>query len=447
VIGATLRIRPGQGFRPGSGPVIAASPIAVHPPAARLFNRNFARLWLAQLVSQSGNQAFLIATTFWTADVLHSATMTGLMLAAGVLPLVILAPLTGAFADRLHSRLRIVVACDFVRGALAVLLAIGFLVGPSGWRPGMLFVTAALIGVCNAFFDPAINAFIPDLVKTDELEAANAFTQSSRQVTSLCAQGLGGILYVLAGPAILFLLDGLSFLFAGATELLIRTPHRAPCAVDLTAARPAPDFLRQAADGFRYVAAQPGMVEFLLAVAVFNALLMPMSVLLPVYATRQLHADVRWYGFLLAAISAGAIAGVTFVGARRSRMTGSSRRTLLLLAFAALGLTLAVLGQVRWRWIALALSFASGGLSGIVNVLVISIIQRQTIPEFRGRVMGLNAMMTRVLVPIGMVGGGAIADATGRNVPLVYGICGILALGTVVCLASRRPARAFLASS
>src|SRR4029077_15233062 len=122
-------------------------------------------LWSAQLVSQSGNQAFLIATTFWTADALHSATMTGLMLAAGVLPLVILAPLTGAFADRLRSRLRIIVACDLVRGGLAVLLAIGFLVGPGGWRPGMLFVTAALIGVCNAFFDPAINAFIPDLVK------------------------------------------------------------------------------------------------------------------------------------------------------------------------------------------------------------------------------------------------------------------------------------------
>ena len=58
----------------------------------------------------------------------------------------------------------------------------------------MLFTAALLIGVCNAFFDPAVNALTPDLVPPDRLEAANAFRQSSRQVTGLTAQGLGGML-------------------------------------------------------------------------------------------------------------------------------------------------------------------------------------------------------------------------------------------------------------
>jgi hypothetical protein len=54
-------------------------------------------------------------------------------------------------------------------------------------------------------------------------------------------------------------------------------------------------------------------------------------------------------------------------------------------------------------------------------------------------------MMTRALVPIGLVGGGAIADLTGRNVPLVYGTCGSLALMSVAILAGRRSTREFLA--
>ena len=102
------------------------------------------------------------------------------------------------------------------------LLAVRFLTGPDAWRPAMLFAAALLIGVCNAFFDPAVNALTPDLVPEDQIEAANALRQSSRQVTVLGAQGVGGILYSLFGPAALFLINGLSFLFAGATELMIK---------------------------------------------------------------------------------------------------------------------------------------------------------------------------------------------------------------------------------
>jgi hypothetical protein len=89
----------------------------------------------------------------------------------------------------------------------------------------------------------------------------------------------------------------------------------------------------------------------------------------------------------------------------------------------------------------------TGVLAGMINVLVLSIIQRRTSGEFRGRVIGLHATMTRALVPIGMLGGGAAADLAGRNVPLVYGLCGALALASVSLLAARRSTRAFLASA
>ena len=103
-----------------------------------------------------------------------------------------------------------------------------------------------------------------------------------------------------------------------------------------------------------------------------------------------------------------------------------------------------MLGQIRSRWIALALAFATGALTGIVNVLVLSIVQRRTPREFLGRTIGLQMMMNRALVPIGMVGGGVLADLTGRNVPLVYGVCGGLALTSVLVLARMKQTRIFL---
>jgi DHA3 family macrolide efflux protein-like MFS transporter len=448
----------------------AVVPETVRTSPTRLLNRNFVLLSQAQLVSQFGNQAFTIALTFWTAATTQSATMTGLMLMAAVLPVVILGPLTGTLADRLGSRLRIIVTCDCLAGAIVLLLALGFVAGPAAWRPAMLFTAALLIGVCNAFFDPAVNALAPDLVPRERIEAATAFRQSAKQITSLIAQGLGGMLFALVGPAGLFVLDGLSFLIAGATEMLVQPPignprsairNPQPALHNQSAIRPSrasgrPEpvegrtprsaILGEAAEGFRYVAEQPGMINFLIASAVFNALLMPITVLLPVYATTYLHADVRWFGFLLAAISGGALTGCTLAGTMR--WSGPSRRLLLVTSLVALGLALAMLGQVQSRWVALAIAFTTGVLAGIVNVLMVSIVQRRAAGEFRGRVIALQAMMTRVLIPIGMVGGGAIADLTGRNVPLVYAICGgTLALTSVILLAARPATRAFLASS
>jgi DHA3 family macrolide efflux protein-like MFS transporter len=414
--------------------------------APRLFNRNFVLLWQAQLVSQFGNQAFTIALMFWTAEATRSATTSGLMVLAGVIPVIALAPFTGTFADRQRSRLRIVIGCDLTSGVLSTLLALGFIFAPGAWRTAMLFAAALLIGVCNAFFDPAVNALAPDLVPRAQIEAANAFRLSSRQMTTLAAQALGGILYALVGPAALFLLNGLSFLFAGASEALIR-----PGSSDIVPPRPRADggraFVAETAEGFRYVAGQPGMIGLLVATSIFNALLTPVSILLPVYATGYLHTDVRWYGLLLASISAGAVAGYTIIGATCSKLTGSSRRLLLIGGYAMFAVALAVLGQIRSHAIALAVLFVTGLLTGVINVLVISTIQRRTPDAFRGRVLGLHTMMIRVLMPIGLVGGGVVADLTGRKVPVVYAVCGALALATATLLASRRTTRAFLASS
>ena len=386
-------------------------------------------------MSQFGNQAFSVAIAFWTASSTHSAAITGLVLMAGVLPLVVLGPFTGTFVDRHGSPLRIVVACDLVSGAAVTLFGAGLLARPDAMRPSLLFAVAMLVGVCGAFLEPALNALVPDLVPRERLEGANAFRQSSRQVTVLISQGLGGILYIVAGPAMLFLVDGLSFLFAGASELAIRPARPAEQG-------PARSFFRETADGFHYVASQPGMIAFLVAIAVFNAMLMPVSVLLPVYASVYLGGGAQWYGFLLAAISAGAIAGCALAGAMRA--SAAARGRLLLAAFASLAIALIALGQIRSAWLSLAVIGATGVFAGIVNVLVTSILQRRTPPQLRGRVLGLHVTLTRALVPVAAIGGGAIADLTGRNVPLVFGICGALALASVALLVVRASTRAYL---
>ncbi len=155
----------------------------------RLLNRDFVLLWQGQLVSQFGNQAFLVAMMFWTMEATGSATVMGFLLATSHLPAAVLGPFGGTFADR-HSRVRIIVIADLLRGAAVLVLAAAM------WTPllssdvqlAILFSIALLTGIVGSVFTPAISAAIPDLVPAERLTAANSLHQTSAQVASLVGQ-------------------------------------------------------------------------------------------------------------------------------------------------------------------------------------------------------------------------------------------------------------------
>ena len=93
----------------------------------------------------------------------------------------------------------------------------------------------------------------------------------------------------------------------------------------------------------------------------------------------------------------------------------------------------------------MVITFISGGATGIINNLEMTLVQQTTPVEFRGRVMGLLFTASEALAPIGMITGGIAADLTGRNIPLIYAVCGRVALTTVVGLSGRN-SRELLAS-
>jgi MFS transporter, DHA3 family, macrolide efflux protein len=127
-----------------------------------LFSRGFILLWQGQLVSQLGNQAFLIAATYFVLDKTGSTTLVGTVLMASAVPLAVLGPLGGMIADR-HSRRAILIVTDLLRGVAMGGLGLLLL-----WRPGaetvhlpLIVVVAAFNGIMAALFTCAVQAIIP----------------------------------------------------------------------------------------------------------------------------------------------------------------------------------------------------------------------------------------------------------------------------------------------
>jgi len=415
-------------------------------PAAppRLWSRGFLLLWSGQTVSQLGNQAHAIAMMFWLMQATGSASLMGLLMTSSMLPGVVLGPFGGTYADR-HSRVRIIVVSNALAGASVAVLAAALWLRPESTRllAGLLFAVAIALGVIRAYFGPAITAAIPDLVAGERLAAANSLTQVSQQGAVFVGQAVGGVLFGVLGAAALFTLDALSFFVAGGAAALI--PRDRPrLAEEGPGDQPFRRFLRETADGFRFVWAQKGMRDFMAAVSLINFLAMPTTVLFPFYVKIYLNRGPQWYGFLLAAISVGAVMG--FILAGTLRLTGAARARGVLTAMVLYPLCFGLLAFIRVPQLAVVALLAGGATVGFINVYLITLIQAGTPSEVRGRVMGLLGTLSGGLIPLGLALGGVVGDLTGKNVPLIL----LVTAGTALCvslfLIASRHCREFLAT-
>jgi MFS transporter, DHA3 family, macrolide efflux protein len=431
-------------MEPLSETASAAPPL----PRGRLWNRDFLLVWQGQSFSQLGTQAYSIAMMYWLMRATGSASLMGLMMLSSLLPGVILGPFGGTFADR-HSRIKIALVCDLLSGVAVLTLAFAMFhprvvaLEPAAVRLviGLMFGVSVLNGILRAFFTPAYTSVIPDLVPKERIPAANSLNQFSIQSATLIGQAVGGVLFQMLGAPLLYVADGVSYLYAALCASFVRIPvrERAP-----GAGRSFRAFLRETAEGFHYVRRQAGLRNFVLLASLVNFFAMPVLVLFPFYVEMFLKADARWYGFLMAGIGAGSVVGYVIAGTLR--LKGEARFRGIFTAMVLFPACILVLGFMVKPFAALALVVVGGIALGIINVNLMSSLQLATPDEVRGRVMGLVLTLSAGLMPLGMAVGGVVGDLTNKNVPLVYAICGGCALLLTLVFGLQRNLHNFLAN-
>jgi len=409
----------------------------------KLLNRNFFLLWQGQFVSRLGSQVVLIALVFWIKHATGSAALMGLIQMISSLPAVILGPVGGTFADR-YSRRRIIILSDVLRGIAILSLAGLMFMVPEATGAILVWLSAVLIfsSLITTFFNPAISAAIPDLVPKSRIASANSLGQLSFQLSVFIGQGLGGTLFRLLGAPVLFLIDGLTYLFSAVSESFITIPQ----AVPEKSSRWQEQFLefkRDMLEGFRYIWNRTGLRELVFVSALLTFFTVPVITLLPFYVEDFLQAKADWYGFLLAAAGFGSLIGYIVAGS--VKLSGKARGkwmvTFIILESAGYGL----LGLVKDPVTAMVLAFLGGATGGFVTVNMTTILQITTPGEIRGRVFGLLGTLSGSLAPIAMGLAGVVADLVGQNIPLIYLSCGAIMAVLSLAVLLNRHVRDFLA--
>ena len=384
---------------------------------------NYRRYFFGQATSLVGTWMQMAAQSWLVLSLTGSAAALGVIVALQTLPVLLLAPYGGVIADRVDKR-RLMIALQTAMGLQA--LALGLLTITGSVRIWEIGVLAVILGLNNAFENPARQSFVLEMVGPDTLR--NAVSLNSVQVNVARAVGpaVAGLLIATVGTGECFLINAASFVAVVGSLISMErsTLHPTP---------PAPRAAGQLREGLRYARATPEIIVPLLMMTLVGTLAYEFQVSLPVMARHTLHAGAEGYGFMTAAMGVGAIVGGLVVAARGR--TGLRPVTIAVAAF-AVALALAALAPtLPVELVALALvgaasvSFMSSGNSTL---------QLASDPAMRGRVMALWFVALQGTTPIGGPLIGAIISLAGARTGLGVGALACLLAAGLGFAARRR---------
>jgi DHA3 family tetracycline resistance protein-like MFS transporter len=402
-----------------------------------LRHRPFALLWSGQTISRLGDSFHRMAITWWIVDATGSAAAMGTAMIFFISPMLVFLLVGGAFVDRL-PRLRLMLASDLGRGALALLLA--FLNFTGQLQLWHIYLVSLGFGFVSAFFEPAYRAAVPEITPQEDLPSANSLTSLGSQLSGILGPALAGGLVALGGVSIAIAIDGISFLISAACLLPIRNLSGAPVAEGETRT----GMLHDIRQGLAAVFASPFLWVTIAIASLSNlAYAGPMDVALPflikddisaaanplelpllaplarqIPELQRLLSGAGLMGLFYSFSSLGAVAAALYLG----RLARLRRRGLLIyLPWLAIGLL--VLG-IGW-FVSPAFLLLAGLGMGLANALVglawTNALQEIVPRRLLGRVTSVDYLGSFIMLPVGLALGGWAAETFGAQITFIVG--------------------------
>jgi MFS transporter, DHA3 family, macrolide efflux protein len=396
----------------------------------RLWNRNFVLLWQGQLVSSLGDVVYEIALGFWILAVTGSTALMGTLMAASTLPRILVSPFCGVLVDR-GNRKALLLVTDGVRGIAVVLVGLAAYAGLL--QVWMVFAAGIIIGLGGSLFSPAVGSALPDLVPRDRLVQANSAFQLIGTGSGVLGNAAGGFLYQTLGAPLLFLFNGISYLFSSACLLLMKIPP-------VVSRRKPQTFFADMRDGFALVWNMRGLRALFLAASALNFFaVMGLMLLLPL-SQRTPELGAARYGIMMGGLTCGLFMG--FLLSSAVPIPPAARFRVFLSCGFTMCVLLAAVPLVRPFPVVVALMAAAGMANAILNSFIGAIVQITVPADMRGKAFSLLGALSQGLTPISMALGGILAEFLPLRV-MISGAFGITFVLFVPLLFSG-PFRAFV---
>ena len=369
------------------------------PPALRV--RPFRWYWAAQWPTLLGTWMQVVALGYLVYSRTGSTTAVAVVAAADGLPAVVLSLAGGVLADRLPRR-RILLVTQSILGLSAGTLAVLAATGNASFVA--IVIVAFIFGATDAVDLPTRQALVADLVQRDLVVNAVALGSAAMSATRIVGPSVAGLLIGTAGPAACF--GTLSLAYLAPIVVLLTVIPSVPPPLRASERQARHDLM----EGFRQLKVDPLVRGVAIACAALAFLGVSYMPFLPVLAKSQLHSGPQVLGILYSVGGIGGLVGGVIIA---SLGRGAGRLQLMVvgaLVYAAslflvahsqlLAMTLPALVGISFAFVAL-------------NTSMTTLLQTDTDPRLRGRLLGIYATIFAGLQPLGTFAYGLIGPAVG----------------------------------
>jgi predicted MFS family arabinose efflux permease len=390
--------------------------------AGTLGKRNFGLFWVGESTSLIGTNISSVVVPLVGVKVLHAGTFAvALLTGASSLPWLVFGLIAGAWVDRFRKR-TLMIVCDLISLVLFASIAI------SAWfgvlTLAQLLAVSILAGLVSVFFKAAFQAYIPQLLKKDELVDGNAKLQASAAFATVSGPGIGGAVAQVLGISVGVMLNAVSFAVSAVCLLATR-----PASPETVKSRPKRELGKEIREGLSFLVHDP----YLLPLAAFTSTLAlgisSTDSLMIIFYVRTLGVTSSVTGIILGLMGAGGLFGAV-ISARLVRKYGSARAMLICRILLASALLL----PITTRGIGLIFSVGwflvtVGIISG--NIISLSFRQARCPAQMLGRISASYYTMTYSGLALGTIFGGALGTWIGVR-PALWATCGIVAGSSMI---------------
>jgi MFS transporter, DHA3 family, macrolide efflux protein len=358
-----------------------------------LFNPDFFLLWVGRLISQIGDKFYSIALAWWILQKTNSPVIMGLLMVASALPGVLLAPLAGAWIDRWYRKPVIIIA-DVIRGLVVIVVAVLAILNIlEVWH---VFAVAVVISLGAAFYDPTVQAIVPQIVPEEELPKANSFNQFNGGISTVMGPVLGAVAVSFLGFATVFVINGLSYLVSAACGWFMDIPVTGRSDVVNNSA------WSDVRAGMSFLVKQRHILIVIGIIGLVHFFYGSLLVSLPFLARELTGNGLRNLGYCQTLLGLGLVLGSIYHGLSNKK----NMPDLHLFRFVSgLGGCLLLIGLLKFMFVRSPIAYLI--IMAFIGIAVANasidwqtILQTNTPNDMAGRVFGIASMMGNVSLPV-----------------------------------------------
>jgi MFS family permease len=392
--------------------------------------RDFSLLFWGQMTSQIGDSLNRVALLWFVYQLTGSAMKMVMIGLLQTIPPLVLSPLIGVYLDRANKK-TVMVWVDIARSVLVLLIPL--LHAFDQLTLERLYAAVFLLAVVSTIFGPALSASVPQLVRRDQLTAANALLQTTTNTGLLIGPLISGIGIALIGSQNVLYVDAVTFFISALCLIGIRMR---PLDIDASQKKKAA-WTQELVAGLRFVYLEHTVLALMVAAALYSLAASAFAFMLPVFAEQNLSAGAFEVGALWSALGAGMIATSTWL-ASLTQGDLHGRFTLIFRSMAVGGLAMCGLSMLTAPLVAAALILVIGGSTALFMPIVWGVLQEVTPAPMLGRVFTTFSTGSMASAMAGMAGFGWAADTMGPHVSLLGIGLVLLCTACVAALSCRR---------